>query len=936
MHRAFCFFFLILISISAAAQQATNCQLPPAQTPAHSKNLFTDDQENELGNVVTYQFQQSTRIVEDPELTGYLQRVGDKLVRSLPPTGLHFQFLLMDLPEANAFSFPGGHVFVSRKLVSFLRSEDELAAILAHELGHIVTHQSATEMSAQMRRVLKIEHVETSEVFDRYNELLENWRRKDNDEDSHEDTDQIEADRMGIFTLARAGCAPGTMPAVFDRLAETKGKTGTWFSNLFGGMNPSSHRLREMAREAAALPPACVQSTQKSSPDDFKQWQSSVISYRGIGHRESLHGVVLRKKLQPSLRADLEQLRISPDGRYFLAQDEGSIVVFLRETMHAVLRISAERAHPAQFTPDSKHVSFYVAELASSPQVEVWDIEEQSQEVHEVYERNGCEQTALSSDGNYFACISASGVAFRDVNFDLRVRDVDSGDLVFEKKSFFSGGLLSTVVDLYSAGLSGATSMSIAQLVFSPDNRYLYVGRDNVALGVDLARGQPIPLDQNVKRIMRLQFAFLDMERMIGLESDGKADIVHLSDGKILAGRLETGFAKFQVAANRDFLILRPIKDHVAGVFDIKQNKIYFASKTSAVDLYENVVLRERLDGRIAVHSIADGKELALAPMLDTTLGALKCASMSGDMSLLALSGKSRGAVWDLNGDKRLFYTRGFDGAYFGDKNLFCADFPKKDETKRSIALTDFATSSMRYRPVEVDVRSEQFGRYLLVSRPAKKEESHKDVTLEVHDVCTDALLWSRAFHQRIPASFRNRNARSLVLLWRISDEEAKAQIRSTPQLQQRERELRDKVGAYYLELLDLDTGNIRARVLIDTGKGSFNFTGAFFSADRLFIRDNHERLLAFSLDGHLQGRVFGRSATISPDGNNLLVHNSGRLTVVDAHTMKQIDQLDFNDRIAALTFGVDPTLLTIITADQTLFRIDLKNLHAPLQAGQH
>jgi hypothetical protein len=187
-----------------------------------------------------------------------------------------------------------------------------------------------------------------------------------------------------------------------------------------------------------------------------------------------------------------------------------------------------------------------------------------------------------------------------------------------------------------------------------------------------------------------------------------------------------------------------------------------------------------------------------------------------------------------------------------------------------------------------------------------------------------------------MPYSYIDDNAGSLVLLWRLDDNAAKAAVRENPALQERERQLRDKQGAYYLELLDMANGKVRARVIVETGKGSFGAADVFFTNDRLFMQDNHERVLAFSLDGKLQGRVFGRGGTTSPDGKYLLVYNSrGRLTILDSKTLEQREQLDFAEPISLLRFGAEPSLLRIITADQTLYDIDLKRFDGPPQAGQ-
>ena len=81
------------------------------------------------------------------------------MVQHLPPTQLKFRFYLMELPEVNAFSIAGGRVYVSRKMVALAKTDDELAGVLAHELGHIVTHQIAIEMTTRLRDVLSVKQV---------------------------------------------------------------------------------------------------------------------------------------------------------------------------------------------------------------------------------------------------------------------------------------------------------------------------------------------------------------------------------------------------------------------------------------------------------------------------------------------------------------------------------------------------------------------------------------------------------------------------------------------------------------------------------------------------------------------------------------------------------------------------------------------------------
>ena len=70
--------------------------------------------------------QRSFRVIDDEEITSYLNTIGQRIVKHLPPTNLRFKFMLVDIPDANAFVLPGGRVYVSRKLVSWRKAKTRL------------------------------------------------------------------------------------------------------------------------------------------------------------------------------------------------------------------------------------------------------------------------------------------------------------------------------------------------------------------------------------------------------------------------------------------------------------------------------------------------------------------------------------------------------------------------------------------------------------------------------------------------------------------------------------------------------------------------------------------------------------------------------------------------------------------------------------------
>src|SRR5688500_20393800 len=109
-----------------------------------------------LGELNHQRMAREHRYLQDEKLLAYAREIGERLVRHMPPTGLKFQFFIIDIPDANAFNTPGGYVFISRKLIAFTKTEDELAGVMAHELGHATVRHAAVDMSDFFKKILGV------------------------------------------------------------------------------------------------------------------------------------------------------------------------------------------------------------------------------------------------------------------------------------------------------------------------------------------------------------------------------------------------------------------------------------------------------------------------------------------------------------------------------------------------------------------------------------------------------------------------------------------------------------------------------------------------------------------------------------------------------------------------------------------------------------
>lgn len=93
--------------------------------------------EVKLGAQAAKAIESQYRLVGDPAMVDRITRIGETLARVVERQDLTYHFKIIDVPVVNAFSIPGGWVYVTRGMMRFVRTDHELAAVLAHELTHI-------------------------------------------------------------------------------------------------------------------------------------------------------------------------------------------------------------------------------------------------------------------------------------------------------------------------------------------------------------------------------------------------------------------------------------------------------------------------------------------------------------------------------------------------------------------------------------------------------------------------------------------------------------------------------------------------------------------------------------------------------------------------------------------------------------------------------
>lgn len=113
-------------------------------------NIFTLDQDIQMGRQSAAEVRKTQTVVDNGELTGYLTRISARLVKSPRAGKFTFQFAVLNDKSINAFALPGGPVFVHTGLLAAIDNESQLAGVLAHEMSHVALRHGTHEASKAM------------------------------------------------------------------------------------------------------------------------------------------------------------------------------------------------------------------------------------------------------------------------------------------------------------------------------------------------------------------------------------------------------------------------------------------------------------------------------------------------------------------------------------------------------------------------------------------------------------------------------------------------------------------------------------------------------------------------------------------------------------------------------------------------------------------
>jgi len=312
---------LVTAGVACAAGAQDGSRLPDLGSSANA--LISPQEANDYGASMLRQMQALNMVVDDPLLDDYINDLGYRLVANCDKPKDHFAFFIARDPEINAFAAPGGYIAVNSGLITITQNEAELASVMAHEIGHITQNhlQRAFEESKKdtpmMALVLlgAIAAGAGSHSGDAPMAVLAGGQgllaQKSINFTRH---DEIEADRVGIQTLANAGFDPNAMAGFFQRMEDvmSAGAGGENLPSLLQDHPVTTDRISDAKARAGALVAA-----QKLRPSgtsvDQAQWGKSTAPILFLKDPSALNGPTLTDGHLDTFALMRERVRVLAD-----------------------------------------------------------------------------------------------------------------------------------------------------------------------------------------------------------------------------------------------------------------------------------------------------------------------------------------------------------------------------------------------------------------------------------------------------------------------------------------------------------------------------------------------------------------------------------------------------------------------------------------------
>lgn len=251
--------FLLGFSSTVTAVDIDKIELPDMGDS--SGTLISPRQEQELGEAFFRNLHAQIKINEDPEIQQYIETIGRQLVVNSDAPGYPFHFFVVIDNEINAFAGPGGYIGVNSGLFLLTEAESELASVMAHEVAHVTQRhlyrafEAASKLSlptaAAMLAAILL-GTQSPELGQAAIMAVQAGSAQFQIDFTRDN--EMEADRVGMQTLANADYDPRSMPVFFERLQQSTRYYGQGIPEFLRTHPVSASRIADTRGRADKYP----------------------------------------------------------------------------------------------------------------------------------------------------------------------------------------------------------------------------------------------------------------------------------------------------------------------------------------------------------------------------------------------------------------------------------------------------------------------------------------------------------------------------------------------------------------------------------------------------------------------------------------------------------------------------------------------------------
>ncbi len=243
--KKFLLVFLTVVVLIACSESPTG---------RNQVTLIPDDSLTDMGENAFEEMKATMPIEDDPRINAYVRCVARSLIQRLPGEQPNWELTVFRNPQPNAFALPGGNIGVNTGLLKVARGPDQLAAVIGHEIGHVLADHANERLTQQLgvKVVFFLVNLFTDEQGSWQHELLLRTLGLGSEVGVLLPFSRIherEADLIGLELMARSGFDPAESVRLWQNMAKVNERQPVEFLSTHPSHESRIERLSEKVEE---------------------------------------------------------------------------------------------------------------------------------------------------------------------------------------------------------------------------------------------------------------------------------------------------------------------------------------------------------------------------------------------------------------------------------------------------------------------------------------------------------------------------------------------------------------------------------------------------------------------------------------------------------------------------------------------------------------